>query len=107
MRSMIRVGAARDGGSRARLRFDWIYGPAADLFIALCWVPVFLVAHTLTAEHGAADHSLNRLFNATFLFSLLHQPLTLALVYGDKRRFAQRRALFIWSPVVAISLVSV
>jgi hypothetical protein len=40
------------------------------------------------------------LVTATLLISFAHQPLTLALVYGDKRNFDLRRRTFIWSPVV-------
>ena len=41
------------------------------------------------------------------LVSLLHQPLTLLLVYGDKRQFDLRRALFTWVPPVAIAALIV
>jgi hypothetical protein len=91
-----------------RPRFSWIYGARTDLVIALCWVPIFAFAHALSIRHGAAnDHLLNDLFGAAFLLSLLHQPLTLALVYGDKNQFALRQKLFTWSPVVAIGLIAV
>src|SRR5439155_18913264 len=53
------------------------------------------------------DHLLNVLFNGAFVLSLLHQPLTLALVYGDKSQFALRRKLFTWSPIVAVALIAV
>jgi hypothetical protein len=87
-------------------RCNWIYGARADLFVALCWVPLFLAAHSLTGRHGD-DHLLNTLFNGAFVLSLLHQPLTLALVYGDKSQFALRRKLFTWSPLVAVALIAV
>jgi hypothetical protein len=90
----------------ASSRFGWIYGARADLFVALCWVPIFLGAHALTGSSGN-DHLLNVLFNGAFVLSLLHQPLTLALVYGDKSQFALRRKLFTWSPVVAVALIAV
>jgi hypothetical protein len=86
--------------------FGWIYGARADLFVALCWVPLFLGAHWLTGRHGN-DHLLNTLFSGAFVLSLLHQPLTLALVYGDKSQFALRRKLFTWSPLVAVGLITV
>ena len=93
---------------RALLRFSWIYGPVPDLFIALCWVPIFLAAHALTVRHGVAnDHLLGNLLSGAFLLSLLHQPLTLALIYGDKNQFALRRKLFTRSPFAAVALVSV
>ncbi len=95
------------GPVRPRARFGWIYGPGWDLLIALCWVPFFLAAHVLTVRHGVEnDHILSNLFNAAFLLSLLHQPLTLALVYGDKNQFALRRKVFTWGPLGVIALIS-
>jgi len=86
----------------------WIFGARADLFISLCWIPVFLAAHVLTGRHGRSnEHLLNLLFNGAFLASLLHQPLTLALVYGDKNQFALSKRLFTWSPIVGVGLITV
>ena len=94
--------------AQGRPRFAWIYGARTDLAVGLCWIPVFLVVHALVLRHGVAnDHLLNDLFNGAFVLSLLHQPLTLALVYGDRNQFELRRRLFTWSPVVAIGLISV
>jgi hypothetical protein len=39
------------------------------------------------------------------LISFAHQPLTLVLVYGDKRNFALRRRIFTWSPLVLIGAI--
>jgi len=100
------AGATAAPPRAASSRFNWIYGARADLFVALCWVPIFLAAHSLTGRHGN-DHVLNVLFNTAFVLSLLHQPLTLALVYGDKSQFAMRRKLFTWSPIVAVALIAV
>jgi hypothetical protein len=100
--------AVRGSGATAPTLFSWIYGPTVDLFVALCWVPIFLFAHRLSGGRGTGnEHLLNLLFNGAFLLSLLHQPLTLALVYGDRNQFALRRRLFTWSPVVAVGLISV
>jgi hypothetical protein len=94
--------------ARASWTFGWIYGARTDLVIALCWVPIFIFAHALSTGHGREnEHLLNLLFNGAFLLSLLHQPLTLALVYGDKSQFALRPRLFTWSPVIAVGLISV
>jgi hypothetical protein len=87
-------------------RCKLIYGARADLFVALSWVPLFPGAHRLTGRHGN-DHLLTTLFNGAFVLSLLHQPLTLALVYGDKSQFALRRKLFTWSPLAPVVLISV
>jgi hypothetical protein len=39
------------------------------------------------------------------LISFAHQPLTLALVYGDRRNFGLRRRVFTWSPLVLAGAV--
>jgi hypothetical protein len=83
-----------------------MFGARADLAIALCWIPIFVFAHVLSAG-GGADDLLNRLFRGAFVLSLLHQPLTLALVYGDREQFALRRRLFTWSPPIAVGLIAV
>jgi hypothetical protein len=67
-----------------------------DVALALCWIP-FAAAGWLF-RHDA--NSTAWLVSTTLLISFAHQPLTLALVYGDKRNFDLRRRTFIWSPVV-------
>jgi hypothetical protein len=83
-----------------------MFGARADLAVALCWIPIFAFAHVLSAS-GADDDLLNRMFRAAFVLSLLHQPLTLALIYGDREQFALRRRLFTWSPPIAVALIAV
>ena len=100
------AGATTAPPRAASSRFGWIYGARADLFVALCWVPLFLAAHALTGSISN-EALLNNLFNLAFVLSLLHQPLTLALVYGDKSQFELRKKLFTWSPVVAVALIAV
>lgn len=85
--------------------WSWIFGIRADLAIALCWIPIFALAHLLSAS-GANDELLNRMFRGAFVLSLLHQPLTLALVYGDREQFALRRRLYTWSPPVAVAMIA-
>ena len=68
----------------------------ADVALALCWIP-FAAAGWLTRNDS---NSTAWLVSATLLISFAHQPLTLALVYGDKRNFDLRRRTFAWSPVV-------
>ena len=88
-------------------RSPWIFGPAADLLIALAWVPVFLVWHLLAAgpSAGAARAGAQGVALA-LLVSFLHQPLTFGLVYGDRWQFAQHRRLFLWAPVVAVAVAA-
>ena len=100
------IRAQTSGGVRTVApRWSWIFGVRADLTIALCWIPIFLIAHVLSAT-GTNDELLNRMFRGAFVLSLLHQPLTLALVYGDREQFALRRRLFTWSPPIAVGLIA-
>ncbi|HEX7442779.1 MAG TPA: hypothetical protein VF320_02770, partial [Acidimicrobiales bacterium] len=84
------------GAAGSRRRPRWVHNPAMDVALALAWVPFAVVVHQ--AESNGA--MLRTLISATFLLSFAHQPLTLALVYGDGEQFRQRRALFTWSPLV-------
>ena len=102
---MIRAQTAEAAPATAP-RWSWIFGARADLTIALCWIPIFVAAHMLSVT-GANDALLNRMFRAAFVLSLLHQPLTLALVYGDREQFALRKRLFTWSPPIAVGLIAV
>jgi hypothetical protein len=77
-------------------RFRWVHGPALDLAMATSWVP-FAALGWLWAGDGAR---LTGLFAITLLISFAHQPLTVALVYGDRRNFDLRRRIFTWSPLV-------
>jgi hypothetical protein len=83
-----------------------MYGPAADVFIALCWIPLFVVGHLLSAGHGDQnDSNLRHALSAAFLVSFLHQPLTLGLVYGDRNQFRQHRRLFVLAPLATVGAV--
>ena len=69
---------------------------------------MFLLGHRLSAGHGPHDDRLLRsAVAAAFLLSFLHQPLTLGLVYGDSRRFGERRRLFLWAPPITVAVVVV
>ena len=84
-------------------RARWIHGPVTDLALAFCWVPFALLAHALE-PHTA---SLRHLVGAVFLLSFFHQPLTLALVYGDREQYAARARLYRWAPLVAFVAIVV
>ena len=81
----------------------WIHSPGRDAALALCWVP-FAVA-------GFAVHSdarlLSALLSAVLILSLSHQPVTLALVYGDGDRFRAHRRVYLLAPVFALGAVLV
>jgi hypothetical protein len=82
----------------------WLYDRRTDALIVWSWVPLYLVAHLLTRAHTVtADRAVSSLLGWVLLVSLLHQPLTLLLVYGDKRQFNLRRQLFTWIPPLAIA----
>ncbi len=85
----------------------WIYRAPTDLLISLCWLPLFLVGHQLAAASGvAADSRVRWAVAAVLLLSFLHQPLTFALVYGDRRQFEQRRRLFFWAPPITVAVIA-
>ncbi len=73
----------------------------ADTALALCWIPFAAAGWVLRGDPSGTAW----LVSATLLISFAHQPLTLALVYGDRRNFALRRRTFTWSPVVLAAAV--
>jgi len=79
----------------------WIHGPGRDLALALCWVP-FAVAVLAVQGHR---HFLAAALSAVLLLSLSHQPVTLALVYGDRERFRDHRGIYLVGPAVALGVV--
>jgi hypothetical protein len=87
------ISPSQSSGSVTRLRRSH---SAVDVVLALCWIP-FASAGWLFRND---PNSTAWLVSATLLISFAHQPLTLALVYGDKRNFDLRRRTFTWSPVV-------
>lgn len=88
---------------RREVRTAWIHRAGVDVAVALCWVPFAVAAHAW-ASH---PELVTPLLAATLVLSLAHQPLTLALVYGDPAQFALRRRLFTWSPVIFLVAVVV
>ena len=74
----------------------WIRSARADTALALAWVP-FAVAALAVSSDG---RQLLLLLEVLSVFSFLHQPLTLLLVYGDAEQFAARRRLFVIGPLV-------
>lgn len=79
----------------ARNPARWIHSAGGDLALALCWVPFVVVAALLPPGPG-----LNTFITAVFVLSFAHQPLTLALIYGDREQFRIRRGVFSFSPIV-------
>jgi hypothetical protein len=80
-----------------------MHSAAVDLVVAFCWVPIVLLVRLVEPSRS----SLGLVVGAVFLLSFLHQPLTLALVYGDTERYRQRPRTFTWSPVIFLLAVLV
>ena len=87
----------------SRLRWHWLYDARTDALLSFCWVPFFIAGVSL----GARDAALGQLLTAVLLVSLLHQPLTLLLVYGDRGQFRLRRRLFTWAPPIAVVVLAI
>lgn len=85
----------------ARARAAWLHGPLADVGLALVWVPFAVVAHLFESDTAR----LQWWMSLTFLVSFAHQPLTVALVYGDPAQFSLAKRIFTWSPLVFAAAV--
>ena len=103
---MVAPGTTTDGradtGERRVGAPQWMHGPMADVALALVWIPFAVVAHVLQGQTG---DRVPAFVAAVFLLSFSHQPLTLALVYGDPDQLRLRRAIFTWSPLVFVVAV--
>lgn len=86
----------KTGGRSNTAPARWICGQSVDMAMAFSWVPFSILA----MANLESPENLKTLMFYVFLFSFMHQPLSLLLVYGDGERFAMRRSLFIWSPLV-------
>ena len=85
----------------------WIYGWMPDTAMAWCWVPLYPVAHALTSQHTAhTDRAVTVVLALVLIVSLLHQPLTLLLVYGDAAQFRLRPYLFTLAPLIAACITA-
>ena len=69
--------------------------------MAFSWVPFALAALLWDGN----THRIEWLVAATLAFSVSHQPLTMPLVYADRRVFQSRRRIFTWSPLVVVIAV--
>jgi hypothetical protein len=101
--------ADRSTAPAARHAARYMHGPVADVALALAWVPFVAGALVLQRlEGGQGNLTLLAVFiSAVFLLSFAHQPLTMALVYGDPEQFRLRRAIFTVSPFVFMVAVGI
>ena len=81
----------------------WLHGPLQDTLLGWCFVPVAMVVH-FAEPHLTLVQSM---VGVIFLVSFAHQPLTLALVYGDPVQRAAHRRLYTWAPLIAAALIVV
>ena len=84
--------------ANADRQFTWA---VSDGLIAFCWIPFVAIGLLLRAD----PERLIWFVSLTLLISFAHQPLTLALVYGDGRNFRLRTRLFTWSPILLAGAV--
>ncbi len=73
----------------------------SDGLVAFCWIPFVAIGLLFRSD----PERLIWFVSLTLLISFAHQPLTLALVYGDGRNFRLRKRLFTWSPILLVGAV--
>lgn len=100
------AGAPRPSRIAARA----MHHPVVDVAVALAWVPFAAAAWWLSAADSTPatpgqTTALAAFITGVFLLSFAHQPLTLALVYGDPAQFRLRRAVFVISPFVFVAAI--
>ena len=81
----------------------WLHGPALDLLLGWCFLPIAVLVHFVEPH----THTVQTTVGIVFLISFAHQPLTLALVYGDPAQRAAHRRLYAWAPIVAVALIAI
>ncbi len=81
----------------------YLRGPVVDHLLGWSWLVVAFVAWPWRSNTDV----LAALAGMAFIVSFMHQPLTLALVYGDRRQLAQHRTFYALAPVVAAIAVVV
>ncbi len=90
-------------GQRDTTRRLWVHGPAADIALGWCWLPVALLMHSVETNITV----LQSIMGVIFLISFAHQPLTLGLVYADPAQRNAHPRLYRWAPWVAFALIVV
>jgi hypothetical protein len=94
----------RSSGSSRQVRIRSLHRPILDVALALAWLPFAVVTQVL--QTAASPSALAGFMAGVFLLSFAHQPLTVALVYGDPAQFRLRRAIFTWTPLIlAVAVV--
>ena len=82
------------GGLLSRAR--WIHSASVDTAMAFLWVPFAALGLLIDGQYLPAT------IRAVLLLSFIHQPITAALVYGDRAQFSLARRVFLISPFVFV-----
>ena len=80
-------------------RARWIHSAGVDTAMAFLWVPFAALGFALDGQQ------LPGAIRAVLLLSFIHQPVTAALVYGDRAQFGLARRIFTFSPIVFVVAV--
>ena len=86
---------------RTKPTAKWMHSARFDAPLALAWIPFSVAAIAI----GNDTEALSIFVGVVLIAALAHQPLTLALVYGDPKRREERRALYRWSPPILIAAI--
>lgn len=80
-----------------------LHGPVVDHLLGWSWLIVAVMVWPFRSDPAA----IRPIVAAAFLLSFAHQPLTLGLVYGDRRQFSVRPMTYRWMPIlVAVSIAA-
>ncbi len=79
----------------------WMHGAKRDAVVAWLWLPFSVAA----AVAYGSSRALAVVVGLTLLTSLVHQPLTLGLIYGDPAQFAVARRVFVVFPFAIVAAV--
>lgn len=80
----------------------WMHGPLVDALLGWCFLPIAVLVHFVEPH----TTQVQTLVGIIFLISFAHQPLTLALVYGDPLQRQAHRRMYMWTPLVVVALIT-
>ena len=79
-----------------------MHSPLVDGLLGWCFLPIAVVVHFVEPNLDLVQ----ALVGIIFLVSFAHQPLTLALVYGDPQQRQAHRRMYMWAPLVVVGLIT-
>ena len=86
---------------RLRTQLTWMHSRRVDLALIFCWAPLALAV----IAFGGNARVVQAMAAGVLLLSLAHQPITMALVYGEPQQLRQRRAVFVVAPVILFAAI--